>query len=315
MVSWRSEFGTPFSGKRVLVTGATGFIGKYLCEALVELGAEVHGTSRSGSVRRTTGGVKLWQVDLTDLQSTQDVISQVHPHLIYHLAGMVTAQQALELIFPMLYTNLVGTINVLLSAKAERCQRVVVTGSAEEPSVPGEIPTSPYAAAKYSATLYSLMFFRLYDLPVVVARLFMGYGPGQDQNKLVPYVIRSLLQGNNPKLSNGDRICDFIYVLDIVRGLLLLGLRGGVDGRIVDLGSGRGTSVREIVDLLVELIGCSAKPQFGALPDRLGERSCVADIATTQALLDWTPAWSLQDGLRCTIDWIKQEMENAAKKS
>ncbi len=312
MISWQAEFGNAFSGQRVLVTGATGFIGRHLCGVLVGLGAEVHGVSRSSFAWHTAKGIKLWQADLTDLEAVRQLVAKVRPHLIYHLAGMVTARQDIDLVLPMLYSNLVGTVHVLLAANASDCQRVVVASSAEEPRANDDVPLSPYAAAKFAATVYSRTFSELYDLPVVVARLFMGYGPGQDQDKLIPYVIRCLLAGESPKLSSGNRTCDFIYVLDIVRGLLVLGVRSNVDGHIVELGSGQGTTIREVVDMILELTGSPAKPRFGALPDRVGGQARVADLTATRRLLDWEPVWLLRDGLRETIRWVQQESENVS---
>jgi nucleoside-diphosphate-sugar epimerase len=149
------------------------------------------------------------------------------------------------------------------------------------------------------------MFYKVYKLPVVVARPFMTYGPRQEPTKLVPYTILALLHGENPRLSSGRRVCDFIYVLDVVRGLLKASIQPGLEGQTLDLGTGIRTSVREIVELLVELCGGTGQPIFGALPDRLDERPRIADIDSTQRLLAWEPIWSLRDGLIKTIEWYR----------
>src|SRR5205807_310545 len=106
-------------------------------------------------------------------------------------------------------------VNVLTSAAEIGCERVIVTGSSEEPVCPGTVPCSPYAAAKVSSTCYSQLFHDLFHLRVIVPRVFMTYGPGQhDTTKLVPYTVLSLLRGEAPHLASGKRMVDWIYVDD-----------------------------------------------------------------------------------------------------
>lgn len=301
--SWQAEFGDAFAGKKVLVTGATGFIGWHLCEALVALGAEVHGLSRSARAESLVPGCEAWAVDLTDIAAIRAAVSKIQPQFVYHLAGIVTGRQDLSLVLPMLQNNLVGTVYLLLTTAEIGCKRIVVVGSSEEPT--DGVPTSPYAAAKVAASMYARMFYKIYQLPVVVARPFLTYGPRQEPTKLVPYTILALLHGENPRLSSGTRVCDFIYVLDVVRGLLKASIQPGLEGQTLDLGTGIRTSVREMVELLVELCGGTGQPVFGALPDRLDERPRIADIDSTRRLLAWEPIWSLRDGLVETIEWYR----------
>lgn len=297
--SWQAEFGDSFAGRKVLVTGGTGFIGQHLCEALVALGAEVYGLSRTAQAQNLVRACKAWAVDLTDIEAVRAAVSKIQPQFIYHLAGMVTARQDLNLVLPMLQNNLVGTVYLLLAVAEIGCKRMVLVGSSEEPKAGtlDDIPTSPYAAAKAAASMYARMFHKVYRLPVVVVRPFMAYGPRQEPTKLVPYTILALLHGENPRLSSGKRVCDFIYVLDVVRGLLKASMQPGLEGGTLDLGTGEGSSVRKVVELLVKLTGSTARPIFGALPDRLDERPQIADIDATRRLLDWEPLWSLRDGL------------------
>jgi len=301
--SWRAEFGDSFAGRKVLVTGATGFIGWHLCEALVALGAEVHGLSRAACAENLVPGCEAWAVDLTDIEAVRMVVSKIQPQFVYHLAGIVTARQDPSLILPTLQNNLVGSIHLLLATAEIGCERMVVVGSSEEPT--DGAPASPYAAAKVAASMYARMFHRVYRLPVVVVRPFMTYGPRQEPTKLVPYTLLALLHRENPRLSSGRRVCDFVYVLDVVRGLLKASIQPSLEGQTLDLGTGIGTSVRDMVELLVELCGSAAQPVFGALPDRLDERPQIADIDSTQRLLDWEPMWSLRDGLVETIEWYR----------
>lgn len=305
--SWQAEFGDAFAGKRVLVTGASGFVGGHLCDALLALGADVFGVDSRGA--GCPAGCQSYMTDLKDLAAVKGTLSHVHPHLVYHLAGLVTAQQEMDLVLPMLHNNLVGAVHLFLALAGTRCERVVTISSSEEPT--DGAPTSPYAASKAATRLYAGLFQQVYDLPVVVAKLFMAFGPRQRPDKLIPYTVLSLLRGQSPKLGGGTRICDFVYILDVVRGLLKTGLQANLAGQTVELGTGTGTSIKDVALVAADLVGGQLQPIFGAAPDRVGERPQVADLATTRALLDWAPRLSLHEGLAETIAWYRNTLEDA----
>jgi nucleoside-diphosphate-sugar epimerase len=229
----------------------------------------------------------------------------VRPDLVFHLAGTVTAQQDLQLVIPMVQNDLVGSLHVLLAAKEVTPKRTVIVGSLEEPA-PGLAPASPYAAANAAASLYTRMFHQLYNLPTVPVRPSIGYGPFQSQSKLIPTAVVGLLRGDSPQLTSGRRVCDFIYAADVARGLLQASLHHGVEGEVLDLGTGQGTSIREVVELLVEITGSSARPNFGALPDRVAESPLIADVHKCRQLLGWAAQWSLRDGLAVTVEWYRR---------
>src|SRR5688500_1908751 len=148
------------------------------------------------------------------------------------------------------------------------------------------------------------MFHALYGLPIVILRIFMVYGPAQrDHRKLIPYVIRCLLQAEAPKLASGDRLVDWAYVADVVEGLLASAYAPGVDGKTIDLGSGELVSVRSAMDQLARLIGNGIAPLYGAIADRLLERVRVADMRGAHELLRWAPRVRMNEGLRDTIAW------------
>lgn len=303
MNSWQAEFSNVFTDKKVLVTGAAGFIGGHLCQALVALGADVIGLDRTSAF---TGikGIETLELDLRDCEDLKSVLMGIQPDLVYHLASLVTARQELDLVLPTLHNNLVSTVNLLLAMTELGCERLVVMGSAEEPD--NGNPSSPYATSKAAVTLYASMFFRIYELPVVSIRQYMAYGPKQRQEKLIPYIILSLLKNQVPKLSSGKRIIDLIYVQDVIRGLLMSGIRPGLDGKTIELGSGKGHSIVEVANILLELSGSTSPLEFGALPDRLGEEHVIANLGATQKTLGWKPVWSLRDGLFETLNWYRE---------
>jgi nucleoside-diphosphate-sugar epimerase len=303
---------TYFKQRTVLVTGASGFIGSRLCERLVGLGAVVHGVSRKPRNDDTVS--RWWQADLDNVVATRQLVESVAPEFIFHLASFVSGKREMEFVLPALRSNLMSTVNLLISATEYGCSRLVLTGSLEEAEGDAAIatPSSPYAAAKGAASTYARMFHSLYGTPVVTARLFMVYGPNQkDRTKLVPYVTLSLLRGQLPQLMSGTREVDWIYVDDVVDAYICLARKEGIDGEMVDIGSGELTSVRGVVEHLVDIILPDTQPEFGRVADRPLERVRVADIAQTYFLTGWKPKIPLAEGLKQTVDWYRNNLIDA----
>lgn len=309
----RVEFGSAFDGRRVLVTGATGFIGWHLCRELAALGANVHALSRNASAETVPGGCDSVAADLGDLDDVRHAMAAAKPDIVLHLASVVDGRQDRGLVMPMIGANLMGSVHVALACSEFGCRHVVAVGSSDEPTGELDPVASPYAASKAAASTYFRMFHQVYGLPVVMVRPFLTYGPRQSSAKMIPYAISMLLQGRPPKVASGGRVCDFIYVNDVVRGLCRAALANDQCGRTFDLGSGIGTPVRDVVDLLAELCGSSAQPEFEAQPSRVGESSRVADVATAETALGWAPQWSLRDGLAETVAAYRQSDGAAAQ--
>jgi UDP-glucose 4-epimerase len=292
--------------RRVLVTGATGHIGAHLCQRLWREGAEIHAVSRKAQVDNRPE-ICWWRADLRDPAATRSLLAAVQPDVVFHLAGCVTGGRDIEAVLPTLEHNLHGTVNLLLALTELGCGRIVLAGSLEEPAEEGtQVCGSPYAASKWAARAYSRMFHTLYGTPVVNARIFMVYGPGQQPYKrLVPYVISSLLSGKAPKLTSGERKVDWIYIDDVIEGLLACARSQDVLGGTVELGSGCLTEVRAVALLIARMMGTEIRPEFGALTDRQMEQVRVADARRTYDQLGWQPRTSLETGLRTTIAWFQ----------
>jgi UDP-glucose 4-epimerase len=291
--------------RRVLVTGAAGFIGAALCRRLQERGAEVHGISRRP---RDGDAIRWWTADLADPEAAGRIMRRVQPDQIFHLASHVSGNRSLEAVTQTVRNNLLTTVNLLTAACETTGARVILAGSMEE-SDPGEhdpVPGSPYAAAKTAGTAYARMFHALYGLSVVSLRVFMVYGPGQwDRAKLIPYVTHCLLRGDSPRLSSGDRQVDWVYVDDVVDAFVTAAEAERVDGLVIDVGSGKLVTTRSVVDQLVALVNAEAQPEFGALPDRPMERLRTADVARTRDLMGWEPRTPLDAGLAKTVRWCR----------
>jgi UDP-glucose 4-epimerase len=299
-----------FSGQAVLVTGASGFIGTHLCHRLVEAGAAVHALSRR-AVSSNASPLTWWQGDVAEIEVVRNLFRKVRPRTIYHLASHVMGAANLEHVLPTFQGNLQSSVNLLVAAAENGCGRLIMTGSLAEPEpTKGEIfPVAPYAAAKWASSGYARMFHALYGVPAVLARVFMVYGPAQqDLSKLIPYVILSLLRGKSPAISSGDRLVDWIYVDDVVEAYLALAQVPGIEGKTIEIGSGKLISIREIVDRVAGLVGGQTKPTFGALPDRPMEPVRIADVAQTRDRIGWTPRTSLSEGLSRTVAWYREHM-------
>jgi UDP-glucose 4-epimerase len=291
---------------RILITGAAGFIGGELVERWRRDGAEVHAVSRYR--HEPVEGVLWHRADLSSGDGADQVVAAARPTLIYHLASAVTGSRDIAMVRPTFRDNLQSAVNLLLAAAPVGC-RVVLAGSLEEPDSVDEPPSSPYAAAKAASGVYARMFHALYELPVVTARMFMVYGPGQrDVRKLVPYVSLALLGKRAPLLTTGRRLVDWIYIDDVVEGLVALGSRPGIEGRRIDLGSGRLTPIRSVVELLARAVPEGPLPVFGALPERPLEVERQADLAATRHAIDWAPQVGLEDGLARTVAWYRRHV-------
>lgn len=290
----------------ILVTGASGFIGSPLCARLVSDGHQVHGVSRFHRPGKQ-GGIQWWRADVCGGGTVRSLLRKIHPQIIFYLASRVTGSRELGEVAPVFQANLASTVHVLVGAVDVGCERVVLAGSCEEPEqIDRVIPCSPYAAAKWSSTSYARMFQELFHAPVVVPRIFMTYGPGQqDERKVIPYTILSLLRRERPKLSSGKRLVDWIYIDDVVEGLTRAAFASEITERTFDLGFGSRVSIRRVIEQITQLIGNGVEPDFGAIPDRPLEQERVADTSFMERAFGWTPRTSLEEGLSETVKWYK----------
>lgn len=293
-------------GKRILVAGGWGFIGRHLCSKLTKLGAKVVAVSRS--VQPHEEPQVSWRSgDMKDFRLVQSLFAETSPEIVYQLCGRVDASRDLSLVVPTLENDILTTVNLLLAAAAKPVQRFIMTASLEEPE-PGEPPTSPYSVAKMSSNAYARMFGLLYKVPIVILRPYMSYGPGQAEKKVIPYMVRSLLNGDSPRLGSGNRPVDWIYISDVIDGFIAAATASGVEGLTFDLGSGKLATIREVGFKLVQLLKSPVEPAFGALQERPLERVRVADTATAMSKLGWQATTSLEAGLLQTIDWWRRQV-------
>jgi nucleoside-diphosphate-sugar epimerase len=295
-----------WTGRRVLVTGGTGFIGSRLVARLESLGAETHLAGR-----RPASSDLTHVVDLDDPAACLELVREVTPEVVFHLASVVSGTRDVTLVVPMMRANQVFAVNLMAAvSQVAPHARTVLAGSIEENLGGGDpVPTSPYTAAKLAATSYATMFVRLWGLPVSVLRIGMVYGPGQaDTTKLIPSVTTALLRGENPPVSSGKRLVDWVFVEDVVDAFLCAAGPATPPGTVVDVCSGEPVSVRETLERLAGIVGGSGAPQFGALPDRVADVAQIGDPGPAAQLVAWRPTTGLEEGLHRTVAWYAEHL-------
>ncbi len=304
--------------KRVLVTGAGGFVGANLVRRLVAEGHKV-----SVIIKTTT---KLWRVldvlkdvavyhsDLLGDALYDEVIPLViKPDIIYHLAthGGSSWQTDAEKIFQ---TNIVDTWKLLKVAKERNVELFVNVGSSSEYGFKFHAmretdllePNSFYSATKGSQSLLCQQFANE-GLPLVTLRLFSVYGPYEDPNRLISSTIAKCLSGKDLELSSPETARDFVYVDDVVDAFLEIEkLRDWAKGQILNVGTGVQTTIGEVVQDVVNLTNANVKCSWGAfLAKKWDSGSWVADISKINRLIGWKPKTNIVQGLIKTIEWTR----------
>jgi UDP-glucose 4-epimerase len=297
--------------RRVLVTGALGFIGRHLIGHLLDAGADVHALVRPGAPRtgRPIGlpdhpRVRWHECDLADPADVERTLRDSDPEVVFHLASKVAGRRDPGLVLPMMEDNVAAAVNVMTAAHEIGGRRVILAGSVEEPRDRDEAPSSPYAAAKAAATGYARLFHEQWDLPVTVLRIAMVYGPGQpDESKLLPYLITTMLDLRHPSVSSGGRGIDWVHVDDVCRAFLATAMPDAAAGLVADVGSGVATTIADTVEMVAALTGYRGSLGLGAAEDRRGDRARIADLTAAAESLGWHPQVLLDAGLAETVQW------------
>lgn len=317
-----------WSNKRVLVTGAGGFIGSHLVEMLAQQGANVRALVRYNS-RNDAGllrflapdvfsALEVIPADLRDLSALQKAMQGI-TH-VFHLGALIAIPYSYLHPAEVVQTNVLGTLNVLLAAQTAGVERLVHTSTSEVYGTALRVPIneahplqgqSPYSASKIAADKLAESFFCAYNLPVVTLRPFNTYGPRQSARAVIPTMIMQALTRDVIRLGNLDTTRDFTYVTDTVDGFLRAAQALGVEGRTMNLGTGQEIRVGDLAEKIIALVGRPVHVELDPArlrPSKSEVLRLLSDNRLAQDLLGWQPHHSFEEGLQQTIAWVQDHL-------
>jgi len=318
-----------WAGKRAFVTGAGGFIGSHLVDALVGSGAQVNAFVRynsrgdSGHLRLLTEGVreniKVIAGDLRDPQAVQNAMQGCES--VFHLGALISIPYSYFHPTEVAETNFMGTLNVLNAARQLGVKRLVHTSTSEVYGTALHVPIdeahplqgqSPYSASKIGADKLVESYYRSYNLPAVTVRPFNTYGPRQSARAVIPAVITQALVKDTLHLGNLDTARDFTYVEDTVAGFLCAAEAPNVEGGTYNLGTGENIRISDLVEKIIQKVDRPVKLEIDESrlrPEKSEVFNLISDNNLARTALGWTPRVSLDEGLSVTIDWIRAHLD------
>jgi NAD dependent epimerase/dehydratase len=318
-------------GKKVLVTGADGFIGSHLTELLVRSGADVTALVQYNSFnswgwidtfdKELLRSVNVASGDIREYDGIKKIVKG--RDLIFHLAALIAIPYSYH--SPMAYvrTNAEGTANVMEAAREYGVEKVIHTSTSETYGTAIYVPIdekhplqgqSPYSATKIAADKLVESYFRSYDLPFVTARPFNTYGPRQSARAIIPsIIIQALSHAIELKLGSLSPTRDFTYVADMVRGLVKIAQCDNIQGEIINIGSGSEISIGDLAAKILDLMNADVKincEDERIRPSNSEVKRLLADNRKIRELTGWEPEYSLEEGLIRTIEWLKDNLKH-----
>jgi UDP-glucose 4-epimerase len=306
--------------RRVLITGATGFLGSYVARAVLRRGYTVGALMRPQTDR--------WRIqdllpslidlpgDLTDIRAAREAICAFAPEATIHLAWFGVGNQHRNDL-KQIEANLVPALHLQQLVHEAGCRHWIGLGSQAEYGAQSQVidettPTSPttlYGATKLSACVLAQCLCAEYDMRFVWLRLFSSYGPADHPEWMIPYLILTLLRGERPALTGGEQRWDYLYVEDAAEAIA-----GAVDNEaaygVFNLGSGTAHSLRSIIEAIRDLIDPALPLGFGEVPYRPDQvMHLCADITRLKKATGWAPRIELEEGLRQTVAWYRDHRE------
>lgn len=307
--------------KKVLITGATGFIGANLVRRCLQKGAEVYVFTRSKSnkwrLKDILKNIHEYKVDLLDRTGVARAVSRIKPQIIFHTAiyGGYRLQRDF---YKIAETNFLGTVNLLEACRQINLELLVNTGSSSEYGIKSKPmrendllePVAEYGATKAAATLYAQVKTKSDGLPVTSLRLFSPYGYYEEKTRLVPTVILLCLKGKRPTIYSKNFVRDFVFIEDVIEAYFqAIKYRKKAIGEIFNISSGQQHSIDNVAKIVIKLTGNKVKPFYQMKGDHRSEPQIwQADISKAKNILKWKPNYSLEQGLAKTVRWFKQNV-------
>jgi NAD dependent epimerase/dehydratase len=318
-----------WEGKKVLVTGAGGFIGSHLVERLVQLGASVTAFIRynsrglRGSLEFISGEIlseiKVEMGDLKDPYAIQQVVKK--QEIIFHLAALIGIPYSYAHPIEYVQTNILGTSYLLSACLTENIEKFIHTSTSEVYGTARYIPIdeehplqgqSPYSASKIAADKLAESFHRSFNLPVAIIRPFNTYGPRQPTRAVIPTIVTQALRSNKVRLGSLTPTRDLNYVEDTVEGFIKIAEVPESVGEVINIGSSKEISVKDLAQKIFDLL--RKEPEIIVEAQRIRPElseveRLVANTEKAKSLLKWSPKISLDNGLKKTIEWIQQNID------
>jgi NAD dependent epimerase/dehydratase len=320
---------TSLQGRRVLVTGAGGFIASHLCELLVAEGAVVRGFVRYNSRNdhgmlnyldaETRAGIEVVAGDLRDSESVDGAVKDME--IVLHLGAQIAIPYSYVNPRDFSETNVLGTLNVAQAALRHSVDRVVhvstseVYGSAQTIPIAESHPLeaqSPYAASKIAADKLIDSFHRSFELPATIIRPFNTYGPRQSARAVIPTIISQALSSPQVRLGSLHPRRDLTYASDTAAAFAAAAVSEKAIGETIQLGTGVDVSVGDIVDVVGSLLGRTLEVELDqerVRPAASEVERLISTPARAEELLGWRPSIDLRDGLKKTIEWLEANLE------
>jgi UDP-glucose 4-epimerase len=312
------------ANKKILVTGGTGFIGRAVVRELIKGGISPTVLTRESEAERLPASwfekVGTAKIDLLEPEAIRIWLEREKPDVVFHLAGTTGRGDAAGDLCHRL--NFLATANLCDVLAKIGCERLILLGSADgyghragaqSENLPSK-PVSPYAISKAQATEYALGKFREENLNAVVVRVFTAYGAEQPPFMFVAEAINCALENRIFRMSAGTQQRDLIFIEDAVRALLLAAATTEIAGKIINVGSGKATPLRNVARLIWKISEADENLlKIGELTATTAQNHDTwADISLARKLLKWQPTISLEEGLRRTIEEKREQLKNAA---
>lgn len=314
-------------GKRVLVTGAGGFIGSHLTERLVELGAAVRAMVHYNALGTwgwldrspVRDEVEVVAGDVCDRDSVGQAMCGVE--VVLHLAALIAIPYSYHAPASYVRTNVEGTLNVLQTARQLNVERIVHTSTSEVYGTACYVPIdeahplqgqSPYSASKIGADKLAEAFHLSFDLPVVTVRPFNAFGPRQSARAVIPTIITQALTQSTVRLGNLTPTRDMSYVADTVGGFVCAAGCPEAVGRVINIGSGQEVSIGDLARIILDLVGKDLPiicEEQRVRPDGSEVERLCADNRQAREILGWQPRYTLKEGLLKTTEWMEEHLE------
>lgn len=317
--------------KKVLVTGADGFIGSHLTELLVKEGYAVRALSQYNSFNHwgwledveCSKEIEVLSGDVRDPHYCKHITKDID--FVFHLAALIAIPYSYVAPDSYVDTNIKGTLNICQAALENGVQRVIHTSTSEVYGTAQYVPIdekhplqpqSPYSASKIGADAMAMSFFNAFNLPLTIARPFNTYGPRQSARAVIPTIISQIASGKKEiKLGDITPTRDFNYVTDTCRGFLALARSDKAIGETVNIGSNFEISVGDTLNLIRELMHSDVlfiTDEQRIRPERSEVFRLWCDNRKIHELTGFEPAYSIRDGLQATVEWFTRP-ENLAK--